>query len=140
MVFAAISHAVASDQHLRGDLTKTIEHGIGAHIGGAHAPDAADADHRQKGHHGFGHIGQIGGDAIAGAHALGLKVARQGSHLTAQFGPTQFAALAFFVVADDGRHASVVCRPDMTQHLLGVVDLRAWKPNGARHGVFGQHR
>jgi hypothetical protein len=103
VVLVAVGHAVAGDQHHRLDLPEAVEHGVGAHVGRAHAPHRADAHHRQKGDHGLGDVGQVGGHAVARLHALGLQVQRQRGHLAPQLGPAQLGATALFVAADHGR-------------------------------------
>ncbi len=136
----AVGHAVAGDQHHRVDLAEAVEHGVGAHVGRADAPDRADAHRGQKGHHGLGNVGQVGGDAVAGPHAGFLQVQRQRGHLTPQLGPRQLVLLPLLVAADDGGKARRVRRPHVPEHLLRVVGLRAGKPFGARHHVLLQHR
>jgi hypothetical protein len=137
---AAGPDAVHGDQHRGLDLAEAVEHGVGAHVGRAHAPHRADADDGQEGDDGLGHVGQVGRHAVARPHALRLQVQRQRRHLAPQLGPAQLARLALLVVADDGRQAGGVRRIDVAQHLVRVVGLRARKPLGARHDVAAQHR
>ena len=139
MVFAAIGDAIATDQHGGGDLGKPVEHGVGAHVGGAHAPHPAHRDHGQKRHHGLGDVGQVGGHPVAGHHALGLQVQGQRGGLAAQLGPRQFLALAAFVGANDGGHARSVRPRHMAQHLLRIVHLGTREPLRTGHGVARQH-
>ena len=139
VVFAAVGDAIDPYQHLGRDLFEPVHHGVGAHVGRTHAPNAADTHHRQKRHHGFRDVGQVGGDSVAGLHTLGLQMQRQRRHLAFQLGPRQFAALATFVVADDGGHARRVRRVHMAQHLLGVVHLGTHKPSRTRHDVALEH-
>ncbi|MNV26895.1 hypothetical protein D3C71_1180260 [compost metagenome] len=139
VVTPAVGHAVHGDQHLGLDLAEAVEHCVRAHVGRADAPHAADAHRGQKGDHGLGHVGQVGGHAVAGLDALGLEVQRQRCDLAAQLGPAQLAVVAFFIAADDGGQTRCVRRIDMAQRLARVVDLSARKPLSARHGVFAQH-
>ena len=139
VVAAAVGHAVHTDQHLGLDLPKAVEHRVRAHVGRADAPHTTDAHRGQKGDHGLGHVGQVGGHAVAGLDALGLEVQRQRRHLAAQLGPAQLAVLALFVAADDGGQACGVGGIHMPQRLACVVDLGARKPHRAGHGVLGEH-
>jgi hypothetical protein len=139
-VAPAVGHAVAGDQHHRVDLAETVEHGVRAHVGRADAPDRADAHRGQKGHHGLGNVGQVGGHAVAGLHARFPQVQRQRGHLAPQLGPRQLVLLPLLVAADDGRKPRRMRRPHMAQHLLRVVGLRAGKPLRPRHHVLLQHR
>ena len=140
VVFGAIGHAIAGDQHLGRDLFEAIEHGIGAHVGRAHTPDGAQTDHRKKSHHGFWNIGQVNGHAVTGLDTLCAEVACHGGDLATQLRPGHFAPLASLVVADDGQLPGGLRRFHMPQDLLRIVHLRAGKPLGPRHGVAGQHR
>ena len=78
---AAVAHAVTGDQHTRLNLLEAVQHGLGAHVGRADAPDAADADGSQKGHHGFGDVGQVGRYPVTRLHPLRAQVQGQGGHL-----------------------------------------------------------
>jgi hypothetical protein len=139
-VLACVMHAVHGDQRLGRYLLEAVEHGMGAHVGRADAPDGAQAGAGQKGDDGLGNIGQIGRDAVALGDALGAQMQGQGRHLALQLGPAQLALQALLVAADDGRHAGGMGRLDMAQHLLHIVHLRAREPLRAGHGVAGQHR
>ncbi|MCY1358530.1 hypothetical protein D9M69_450670 [compost metagenome] len=139
-ILHAVGHAVAGDQRHRFDLLEAVEHGVGPHVGRAHAPHGADAHHREKGNHGLGDVGQVGGHAVAGLHALGLQVQRERRDLAAQLGPTQFDMAALFVAAHDGREARGMGRQHVAQGLLRVVELRAREPLRPRHHVALQHR
>ncbi len=140
VVAAAIGHAIDGNQYRGLNLPETVEHGVRAHVGRADAPHTADADRGQKRHHGLGHIGQVGGHAVARLHALGLQVQCQRCDLAAQFGPGHLAVRALFVAADDGRHTRGVRRIHMAQHLARIVDLGTGKPLRSGHGVARQHR
>jgi hypothetical protein len=139
VVFAAIRDPVHTDQYLGRDLLEAVDHRVGAHVGRAYAPNAPDAHHRQKRHHGLGDVGQVSRHPVAGLHTLGLQVQRQGCDLAFQCRPGHLATLASLVVADDGGHARCVGRVHMAQHLLGVVHLRADKPSRARHHIALEH-
>ena len=76
-VFTAVCHAVDRYQHLGCDLLEPIDHRIGAHVGCAHTPNAANADDRQKRHHGFRNIRQVRRHPVTGLHALRLQVQSQ---------------------------------------------------------------
>ena len=138
-VFAAVSDTVHRDQHLGCDLLEPVNDSVRAHVRRAHAPNAANADHGQKRHHGFCNIRHVHSDTVAGLHALRLQMQRQRGRLAFQLGPAEFSALPFFVVADDGQHACGVCSFNVAQHLLGVIHFRAGKPARARHGVALEH-
>ena len=139
VVAPAVAHAVHADEHLGFDLAEAVEHRVRAHVGRADAPHRANAGSGQEGDHGLGHVGQVGGHAVARLHALGLEVQRERRHLAAQLGPGQFAVVAFFIAADDGGQAGGVRRIDMAHHLAHVVHLGARKPLRTGHGVLGQH-
>ena len=140
VVLAAVGDAVAGDQRHRFDLFEAVEHRVGAHVGGAHAPHRTDADHRQEGDHGFRDVGQVGGHAVARLHALRLQVQRQRGDLAPQLRPAQFAPQAFFVVGNDGREARRMRRVRVAEHLLRVIDLRPREPGGPGHDVAFEHR
>ena len=138
-VAPAVGHAIGCNQHLGRNLAKAVEHGVRAHVGGAHAPHRAQADRGQEGDDGLGNVGQVGRHAVARLHALRAQVQRQRSHLAAQLGPRQFALQALFVAADQRGLARRMGRCHMAQHLARVVHLCAGKPLGARHAVARQH-
>ncbi len=138
-VAAAVGDAVAGDQHLGLDLPEPVQHGIGAHVGRADAPDTADAHHRQESDHRLGNVRQVGRDPVARLQALRLQVQCQRGHLTPQFGPAQLAVATLFVAADDGGKARRMGRHHMAKHLLRVIELGTLEPLRAGHPVFGQH-
>ena len=137
---AGIEHAIGGDQGLGFDLAEAVEHGGGAHVGRAHAPDGADAGAGQKGHHGFGHVGQVGGHAVAAFNAQLAQAQGQRGHLALQLGPGHLAHAAGFVFAHDGQHARRVGRCHVAHHLPRVVDLGAFEPLHMGHGATRQHR
>ena len=120
-------------------MFEPVNDSVGAHVRRTHTPNAADTDHRQKRHHGFSNIGHVHGDTVAGLHAKRLQMQRQRGRLAFQLGPTEFSALTFFVVADDGQHACGVCCFHVAQDLLRVIHFRAGKPARTRHGVALEH-
>ena len=134
----AVTDAVTGDQHPRLDLLETVQHGLGAHVGGADAPDTADADGGQKSHHGLGNIGQVGGHPVTGLHPLRAQVQGQRRHLLLQLRPRQFTGVALtqtvLVVADDGGQAGSSGRRHMAHHLSRIVHLGAGEPTGVGHG------
>ena len=140
---AAVTHAVARDQHTRFDLLEAVQHGLGAHVRGADAPDAANADGGQKGHHRLGDVGQVGGYPITGLHPLRAQVQGQRGHLLLQLRPGQFTGVALaqavLVVTDDGRQAGSGGRRHMAHDLACIVHLCASKPAGVRHGHTVTH-
>jgi response regulator RpfG family c-di-GMP phosphodiesterase len=110
-----------------------------AHVGGAHAPDGADAGTGQKRDGGFGHVGQVGGHPVAGLHAHVLQRHGQRRDLALQFGPRQHAHPAALVFAHDGGLPRRMGRPGVAQHLARVVHLGAGKPVHIGHGAAFQH-
>jgi len=139
-VAATVAHPIDSDQHLGLDLFEAIEHGVGAHVGGADAPDTPHAHRGQEGNHGLGNVGQVRRHAVTGLHALRLQMQGHRGHLATQLGPADFAVFPLLVSADDGRKAGRMCGLYMAQHLVGVVGLGSRKPDRPGHDVFGQHR
>jgi hypothetical protein len=72
---AGIVVAVDGEQHLGLDLAEAVEHARDAEIGRAGGPDGTQAGRRQHADHGLGHVGQVAGDPVALAHALGGEAA-----------------------------------------------------------------
>ena len=136
---ASVKHAIGGNQHLGCDLFEPVKHGRRAHVGGAHAPHRAQAGAGQKGHHGFRHVGQVSGHAVATLHTQLAQGDGQRGHLAAQLGPRQLAHLALLVLADDGQQPRRVRRRAVAQHLVGVVHLRAGEPLVVGHGSALQH-
>ena len=66
---AVVVVAVAGDQHLRLDLAEAVEHALHAEVGRAGRPHRADRRRRQHADDALGHVGQDGGDPVAGADA-----------------------------------------------------------------------
>ena len=139
VVAPAIGDAIHRDQHLGLNLLEAVQHRQRAHVGRANAPHPAHTDGGQKGHHGFGNIGQVSRNAVAGLQPMGLQMQGHGGHLTSQLRPGHFAVLPFFIAANQGHEAGLIGRLHMAQHLLRIVELGPGKPLPARHGVFGQH-
>ncbi len=137
---AAVVHAVGGDQHLGLDLPKAVDHRGGAHVGRTHAPHRTEAGAGQERDHGFGHVRQIGCNAVAALHPHAAQRQRNRSDLAFELGPRHLAHFAEFVVADDRRHAGGMRRLGVTQHLVRVVDAGTGKPDRPRHAALGQHR
>ena len=57
IIFTAVGDAIASNQNLRFNLLKAIEHRQCAHVGRANAPNTAHTDGGQKSNDGFGNVG-----------------------------------------------------------------------------------
>jgi hypothetical protein len=138
-VAPAVTHAIAGDQHLGLDLPEAIEHRIGPHVGRADAPDPANAHHGEESDDRLRDVGQVGGHPVAWLQALRAQVQRQRGDLEPQLRPVQFALLPFFIAADQRLQAGRMGRADMPEHLLRIVDLRAFEPCRSRHSAFGQH-
>lgn len=136
---ACIGDGVAGDQQFGFDLLEAVDHGGRGHVGRADTPDRTDAGACEKRDDGLGNIGQIGRDAVAGLDALVLQVQRERGRLAPQFRPTRLRQPAVFTGADDRGQAGGISRRDMPEHLPGIVDLRARKPDRARHPALGEH-
>ena len=150
-VFAAIGHAVHREKHFGFDLFEAVQHGLGAHVGRADAPHAADAHRGDEGDHRLRDVRQVTCDTVAWLDAHRLQLQRERRDLLAQLRPGDLTragcAERFFVVADDGHAARFVCGQHVAKDLLGVIDGGAFKPLGVDHsglaiGLFGlpQHR
>ena len=139
MPAAGVNDAVRGDQHLRLDLLEAVDHRGCAHVGRADAPDRTDARGGKEGDDGLGDIRKVGGDAIAGAHALCFQMEGEGRDLAAQFGPVRLSEHTVFAAADDRRLTRGLRRLDMPHHLTRVIDLRPRKPDRARHLALRQH-
>ncbi len=139
MPAAGIGDGIAGDQHLRLDLLEAVDHGGRSHVGRADAPDRADAGARQKRDDGFGDVGQVGRDPVAGLDALLLQMQRERRRLAPQLRPARFVELAVLAATDDRGQAGGVGGLDMPEHLPRIVDLRAGKPHRARHLALGDH-
>ena len=139
-VAPSVVHAVAGDQHLGLDLLEAIEHGGGAHVGRAHAPDRAKAGHGQKADDRFGDVRQVNRHPVARLHAVRTQMQRQRGDLLAQRGPGQFLVIAALVAADECSKAGGMGGCDMAEHLARVVELRPLEPAHTRHLGLAEHR
>jgi hypothetical protein len=136
---AGIGDGVAGNQYFRFDLLEAVDHGGRGHVGRAQAPDRADAGARQECDDGLGDVGQIGGDAVAGLDAFFFQMQRERSRLAPQLRPARLAKPAVLATADDCGQAGGVSRVHVAEHLPGIVDLRAGKPDRAGHLALGDH-
>ncbi|MGY4428096.1 hypothetical protein ACVWWO_000573 [Bradyrhizobium sp. F1.13.1] len=86
-----------------------------------------------------GMLGQIGGDAVAGLDAFFFQMQRERGRLAPQLRPARLVELAVLAAADDRGQAGGVSRIHMAEHLPGIVDLGARKPDRAGHLALGDH-
>jgi hypothetical protein len=142
MVAPAPGAAVAADQHLGPDLAEAVEHRADTHVGRADRPDRAKAGAGQEGHHRLRRAGQVGGDPVIAADAHAAQRHRQRGHLAAQLRPAHPqrapGRLQHLVAEQDGGQVGAVRLVGMAEDLAGVVELRARKPDRARHPAIGQ--
>ena len=104
---AAVDVALGGDEDPRLDLAEAIEHPLDAEVGRAGRPHRT---HRRRAQHRddrLGHVGKIGGHAIAGADARRAERRGERRGLVAQLAPRDRPQAPAFRFADDGRSVSI---------------------------------
>ena len=117
-VLAAVAVAVDREQDLGLDLGEAVDDAAGAEVRRAARPDRADARRREEGDDRLGDVGQVGGDAVAGADAELAQPRGDGRDLGAQLAPAQLVELAQLRGVQDRDLVVVLAAED----VLGVVD------------------
>ena len=134
-VLAAVAVAVDGEHHLGLDLGEAVHDAAGAEVGRAARPDRAQAGGGEEGDQRLGRVGEVGDDAVAAPHAQGPQALRDRGDLLAELAPADLAQLTQLGGVADGDLVGVLASED----VLGVVQLRALEPAGARHRPLGQN-
>ena len=135
-VFAAVAVAVHGQQHLGVDLAEPVDHRPHAGLGGTARPHRTQRGGGQHGDEGFGNVGKVAGDPIAGPNAQPLQSLGAARYLVGQLGPRQLDGGAGLAA---GHHGDVVGSGGSgSQGPVGVVEGGTGKPAGAGHGGVGQ--
>ena len=82
-----------------------------------------------------GPFGQVGDDAVALRDAEGVEALPDGGDLLAELAPAELRELAQLRGVDDGDLVVGLAAED----VLGVVELGAGEPVGARHDALVEH-
>jgi hypothetical protein len=134
-VAAVVAVAVDGEQHLRLDLREAVDHAARAEVGRAARPHGADRGGREEGGDRLRDVRHVGRDAVAALHPERAQPGGDPRHLLAQLAPGDLALVAQLARVHD-RHAVVGLA---AEGVLGVVELRAAEPHGARHRAVGEH-
>src|SRR6266581_3413499 len=132
---AVVEIAVGGEEHGRPDLAETVEHALHAEIGRGRGQDRAQARDREHHRRRLGHIGKVGGDAVAGLHAQSAQRLRRARHEIVQLAVRQ-ASLHAVLAPEHDRGGGIA----PAQQILGEVEPRIWKPLRPGHPVAVQKR
>ena len=134
-VTAAIAVTVDRQHHARLDLAEAVDHRHMPHVGRGGRPDRADAGYRQQRDDRLRNVGHVGDHAVAGLDAQVLERVGQGRDLALEFVPRHFGAGAQLGFENDRRPVA----HRMAQAMLGVIQMRAFEPDRARHLALLEH-
>ena len=99
-LLAVVPVAVDADQHLGFDLAEAVEHALHAEVGRGRRPDRAERGGGEHRGQGFGQVGQVAGDPVAGFDAGGEQALLEAGDFTRQFGAAE-AALDLVLAPED---------------------------------------
>ena len=131
---AVIEIAVGGNQHLGLDLAKTVEDAPNPEVGRARRPGGAEGCGGQHGDDGLGQVGKVARDPVPLPHTRVSQGLGQDGDLVVKLGPGKPPFHPVFPPKDDG-----VAVVPAAEKILGEVQLRVWKPPGARH-LMGVHQ
>ena len=137
---AAEPVAVGGDEHDRLGLVEAGEHAGGAEVRRRDRPQRTDGGGGEQRDGGFGDVGQVAGDPVAGTDAEPAQRRGHRGDLPAQLavGHLDRAVEPGLALADEHQRGVVVGTSG--QAALGEVEPRAGEPDRAGHPVVGQHR
>ncbi len=121
------------------DLSETVEHAGGAHVGRATRPDGADAGGRQQRRDRLGDVRHVGCDPVAAADPEPLERCAQRARRGRQFTPADDAARNDLRLEHEGRPLGPAGLERPPQHVVGVVQGRAREPLRTGHASLAQH-
>ena len=133
-----VAVAIAGDreQHRGLELPKAVEHAARPELRGARRPDRAEAGRGEEAHERLGDVRHIRGDPVAAPDAEPLEARPGARDLIAQVAEREVERGTGLRAREDGDLVDVLVTTD---RVCGVVELRAGKPDGARHVVGGEH-
>ncbi len=127
---AVVEIAVSREEHRGRDLAEAVEHALHAKIGGTRRESRAYASRGEHRRDRFGHVGQIGGYAVAGFDAQRAQSLRDARHLLVELAMRK-AALDLVFAPEHHRRGGVA----PPQQVLGEVEPRLRVPARARHAL-----
>ena len=132
---AVVVVTVAGEQHLRLDLPEPIQRALGAEVGRARRPDAAQGGGGQHGGHRLRHVWQPPGNPVSRVDVI-FEPRGDLCRLAAQLGVGNLTPLAGLQKRYQGRAIIVEA-----QEIFGEVQPRALEPSGSRQLIrIGQDR
>jgi hypothetical protein len=134
-VAAVVAVAVDRQQDLRLDLGEAVDHRAGSEVGRAARPHGAQRRGGEEGGDRLRDVRDVRGHAVAAADAERAQAAGDPRRLLAQLAPRQLRLLSQLGGVDDGQRVRVLA----AEQVVGVADVGAGEPLGARHRPRAEH-